>query len=116
MGEVLREERRVEVGPRDRRLDRRERDALGRRTPDRPAAVRVAERADALAVDARLGGEPVEELPDVLDLAWAVDRDEPLGLPVAAGIEGQYRVALRRELRLDGAVERHPQRAPRVGS
>jgi hypothetical protein len=82
-GEILWQERGVEVGPRDRRLDRRERDAFARRAPDGTAAVRVAERADPSAVDGRLLSEPAEELAHVLDFARPVDRDEALRLPVS---------------------------------
>ena len=113
-GEVLRQKRGVEVGPRDRRLDRGERDAFGRRAPDRAAPVGVAEGADALPVDPGLGSEPVEELAHVLDLARAVDRDKSFGLAVAPRVEGEHGVALRGELGLGERVERPPERCPCV--
>ena len=114
VGKILRRERGVEIGPRRRGDDRRERDALGRRTPERAAAVRVAVRADVLRVDPRPRLQPVEELANVLDLARPVDPDEPSRLAVPARVERERRVALRHQVCLGDLVDRHPDRVRRV--
>ncbi len=85
--EPLRHERRVEIGPRLDRRDRRPRHAGDERVEDRAAAVGDAPGADLRVGDVRTRGEPVVDRARVGDLARAVDPDEPARLAVAAGVE-----------------------------
>src|SRR5207245_2047058 len=104
--ETLRLEGLPQICPRRGDRDRRERDAVDGGKPHHAAAVGDAERADPVRVDVRPRQEPVEELDRVLELTRPVEGEQPARLAVRARVEGDYRVAVRDEVRLRDAVRR----------
>ena len=87
LGQVLRRERAVEVGPGLHRLDCGPRHAFDQGAQHRAAAERHAPGADRRMVDARQRRDKGVDLAHVLDLARPVDGDEALRLAVAAHVD-----------------------------